>query len=275
MLRKLTTTNDPFLVDFEAFLDQAEHRGVPSKPVLSMDFEAVIPGGPADQLLQHEKLSLAPGAGVRASTGLRAEYTGSDRGSERIISHLFLPEPGSEFSLNYDVRFDRDFQFVRGGKLLGLGPDKHITGGRPMVPSGWSARVTFKQGGAVRLYTYHQVMQGQYGERGVLQKPFTFEKERYYSVSLHVRVNDPPDASNGLSRLYVDGELIEQHENLRLRSTGGEETLINKFMFSSFHGGHMPEWAPRDTDGNYTTVYATFDNISVYEGENVRAATSQ
>jgi hypothetical protein len=89
-------------------------------------------------------------------------------------------------------------------------------------------------------------------------------------VTLHVRVNDPPEASNGFSRLYVDGELIEQHENLRLRGTGGDATLINKFMFSSFHGGHHPHNAPRDAEGNYTTVYATFDNIKVYEGEHIR-----
>jgi hypothetical protein len=89
-------------------------------------------------------------------------------------------------------------------------------------------------------------------------------------VTLQVRVNDPPEASNGFSRLYVDGELIEQHENLRLRGAGGDDTLINKFMFSSFHGGHQPKWAPRDADGNYTTVYATFDNIAVYQGEHIR-----
>ena len=89
-------------------------------------------------------------------------------------------------------------------------------------------------------------------------------------MTLHVRVNDPPEAANGFSRLYVDGQLIEQHENLRLRGQAGEPTLVNKFMFSSFHGGHRPVNAPRDEHGNYTTVYATFDNISVYSGEHVR-----
>ena len=32
--------------------------------------------------------------------------------------------------------FDEDFQFVKGGKLLGLGPERHITGGRPIIPEG-------------------------------------------------------------------------------------------------------------------------------------------
>jgi N-sulfoglucosamine sulfohydrolase len=270
MLEKLTGADDPFLDDYRRLLQQAGHSGDAPEPVLSMDFETIPAGGPAQRLLQHDKLSLAPGAGVNASAGLRAEYVGFDRGSERIVRRLDLPEPGLEFSLNYDVFFDRDFQFVRGGKLLGLGPKKHITGGRPIVPEGWSARVMFKQGGAAKLYTYHQDMQGQYGDRGVVQKPFQFKRERYYAVSLHVRVNDPPKAANGFSRLYVDGDLIERHENLRLRGKGGKSTLINKFMFSSFHGGHMPEWAPRDESGHYKTVHATFDNIEVYQGEHVR-----
>jgi hypothetical protein len=269
MLEKMTDVDDPFLDDFRALPGVQDE--VP-QAVLSMDFETVVAGGPASHLVQHEKLSLLPGAGVNGSVGLRAEYTGSDRGSERIVTHVFLPEPGLEYSLNYDVRFEQGFQFVRGGKLLGLGPEKHIAGGRPIVPGGWSARVTFKEDGLARLYTYHQDMQGQYGDRPAVQNRFTFENEHFYSVSLHVRVNDDPEVANGFSRLYVDGEIVERHEGLRLRGTDSEASMINKFMFSSFHGGHMPEWAPRDEDGNYKTVYATFDNISVYEGEHIRVA---
>jgi N-sulfoglucosamine sulfohydrolase len=270
MLAQLSAVGDPFVDDFRSLY--ATDSGAPP-PVLSMDFETVPPGGPAEQLLQHEKLTLAPGDGINGSVGLRAEYTGSDRGSERIVTHVFLPEPGLVFTLNYDVRFDKDFQFVKGGKLLGLGPEKHVAGGRPVVPDGWSARVTFKEGGAARLYTYHQDQPGQYGDRLPVDEPFYFQNGRFYSVSLHVRVNDSPDVANGFSRLYVDGELVDRHEGLRFRGADSDASLINKFMFSSFHGGHMPEWAPRDADGNYTTVHAIFDNISVYEGERVRPAS--
>jgi hypothetical protein len=132
--------------------------------------------------------------------------------------------------------------------------------------------VTFKEGGAARLYTYHQDQPGQYGDRPDIDEPFYFKQGRYYAVSLHVRVNEPADAANGSSRLYVDGDLVDRHEGLRFRGEDSDVSLINKFMFSSFHGGHMPEWAPRDADGEFTTVHAIFDNISVYEGERVRPA---
>jgi len=272
MLAKLVAVDDPFLEDFRSVLAA---QGNAPQPVLTMDFESAPPGSPAEQLLRHEKLTLSPGTGVNGSIGLRAKYEGSDRGSDRIVTHVFLPEPGLEYSLNYDVRFDEDFQFVKGGKLLGLGPAKHIAGGRPIVPEGWSARVTFKEGGVARLYTYHQDQPGQYGDRPAIQESFEFEKGRFYSVSLHVRVNESPEEANGFSRLYIDGRLIERHENLRFRAADSEESLINKFMFSSFHGGHEPKWAPRDADGNYATVFATFDNISVFEGKNVRQAPGQ
>ena len=71
---------------------------------------------------------------------------------------------------------------------------------------------------------------------------------------------------------YVDGELVQRQENLRLRGASGPHTVVNDFLFSSFHGGHQPKHAPRDADGNYTTVHATFDNISVYAGEHIRPA---
>jgi hypothetical protein len=87
-----------------------------------------------------------------------------------------------------------------------------------------------------------------------------------------VRVNEPADVANGFSRLYVDGDLVDSHAGLRFRGEDSDASLINKFMFSSFHGGHMPDWAPRDADGNYTTVYAVFDNISVYKGKRIRPA---
>ena len=43
-------------------------------------------------------------------------------------------------------------------------------------------------------------------------------------------------------------------------------------MFSTFHGGHSPSWAPKDGNGDYITVRAWFDNIAVYPGKHVRTA---
>ncbi len=236
------------------------------KPVLAADFEN--PRACA-RFLKHPHLERAAGAGVGGSAAMKAAYVGYPRGSKRIVFRIGLPAPLAEATLNYDVRFAEDFQFVRGGKLHGLGPARTITGGKPMRPDGWSARLMFKRGGGVNTYTYCQNKSGTYGTGGKRVRRFAFRKGRYHAVSLHVKVNDPAKA-DGFSHLYIDGEPVVIHNGVRFRAVGGDKTLICKFMFSTFHGGHSPAWAPKDKNGGYATVYAFFDNITVYPGKHVR-----
>jgi hypothetical protein len=242
----------------------------PSGPVLAEGFEA--DGAVAKALLRDPRLTIVDGAGVDGGKALRATYVGGPMGSERLVRHLPLGERGPDYTLNYDVKFEGDFQFVDGGKLHGLGPDKPVTGGDPMRPDGWSARVMWRTGGHVELYTYHQDQQGQYGDHGTAIRPLSFQKERWYAVSLHVRVNSAPGKADGFVRLYVDGVLTEQHEGLKLRGVASDDTLISSFLFSTFHGGNDPGWAPKNADGSYATVHALFDNIEVWRGGHVRKA---
>jgi hypothetical protein len=221
-------------------------------------------------LAHNPHLALVEGEGVGGGRALRATYVGSARGSERIVRTLPLGSPGLEHTLNYDVRFPSGFQFVRGGKLHGLAPSDPLSGGAARRPDAWSVRVLWGANGTIETYTYHQGQRGRYGEREAIARPFTFQTGRYYAVSLHVRLNDPASESNGFVRLYVDGEMVQAREGLRFRSTERQAGLISRFMFSTFHGGHDPSWAPRNPSGGYADVYADFDNFAVYEGERIR-----
>lgn len=230
------------------------------------DFERPLSGGLYQQLDEDTHLEVTEGVGVGGGRGLKATFEGGPRGSERITARHKLGERGLEYTLNYDVKFDHDFQFVKGGKLHGLGPDSPITGGRSMQPGGWSARVTFKEEGSIRSYLYCQNKDGQYGT-GVANPHFRFEKGRYYSVSLHVKLNGNASASDGFAHIYVDGDLVVQHDGVRFRGQDGDDTLISQFLFSAFHGGHEPHWAPKDSSGSYANVHAYFDNIAVHRGK--------
>ena len=220
--------------------------------------------------VKHEQLELVKGQGVDGGTALRATYELFEEGTKRIVVKHKL-RPALEYTLNYDVKFEADFQFVRGGKLHGLAPKKPVTGGREGRPDGWSARIMFRRRGAMTSYDYHQNQPGKYGDRGKpLVTSFRFEKERWTSVSIHVRINEHPDETTRFSHVYVDGKLIERHDQVQWRAEGGKDTLINYFLFSTFHGGHTKEWSPVDEDGNPVTVHALFDNIAVYPGKHVR-----
>jgi hypothetical protein len=251
----------------------AQKPSTPESPpeaerIFQEDFESESP-----EFARHALLDLAPGEGVGGSTGLRATYVGEDRGSSRIVMQQRLPERGTEYTLVYDVRFEDDFQFVRGGKLHGLGPSRPITGGQPMRPDGWSARVTFGPEGSIRTYLYNQDQTGVYGTTRPA-RDFRFQTGEWHAVSLHVKLNDP-DEANGFAHIYVDGERVVAHDNVRFRGEDGDHTLIDRVLFSTFHGGSNPDWAPRTEDGEYATVHATFDNFAVYRGAFVRAQAGE
>lgn len=218
--------------------------------------------------ITHDLVEAAPGEGVDGGTALKVRYIGFEQGSRRVVRQMPLGERGEEYTLVFDVRFDEDFQFVRGGKLHGLGPARPIAGGRDMRPDGWSARANFAAGGEARTYLYNQDQPGTWGtSKG--NRDFAFTPGRYHAISFHVKLNDPEEA-NGFAHIYVDGELVVPHNDVRFRGEDGDHTLIDRALFSTFHGGSSPTWAPVDEDGEFTTVYAWFDNLAVYRGKFVR-----
>ena len=219
----------------------------------------------AAQLARHPKNAIVADAGLDGSAGLRTTYVGGEMGSERVVVRSRLDQPLREATLSFDVRFDKDFQFVRGGKLHGLGPTRPTTGGNPTKPDGWSVRLTFRGQGGLQTYVYDQRKEGKYGI-GKVAENFAFKPGRWYHLDLHVRVNDDSYAADGLAHVWVDGKRLIEHDNLQLRAEGGDETLITSLLYSTFHGGNGPTWAPTNDDGSFATVYADFDNFAVAAG---------
>ena len=217
------------------------------------------------KLLRHKAISIAPGAGVDGSTGIRVTYQGSPQGSERVIVGHMLPAGLLEATLMYDVKFCEAFQFVKSGKLHGLAPEDIAAGGLPFDAEQWSARVAFLANGRIAIYLYHQDLPGRYGAV-TPAADFKFVPGRYYRVALYVRLNDPPDVHNGRAELFVDGASLVRQDGLRFRAVGGSDSLIRQLLFNTFHGGNTPDYAPRNPDGSYGRVCAYFDNIAVFPG---------
>ena len=218
----------------------------------------------AAKITGHRHVQLVPTGGVNGTPGIRVSYVGSTRGSERVVMQFGLAKQVKEAYLGYHVLFEQDFLFVRGGKLHGLGPADPAVGGEKVDPDTWSARLMFGSDGALKTYNYHQRLKGVYGE-GVEVRGFRFKKDRWYRINYHVRLNDPPQA-NGFVRVLVDGKPLLEEERLRFRDEDKARTLIQRFLFSTFHGGSSKRYAPKTAKGALTTVHARFDNFAVYPG---------
>ena len=223
------------------------------------------------RLTEHEHLEFRRRDGVDRSDAICARYVGNSDGSERIIVTEPLKRPVDEATLSFDIQFEEGFQFVQGGRLHGIGPDHRVVGQRPDDPEAWCARIRFRSDGALETSISHQDQARASGDRGQKVRKIRLLPGRYYSVSLHVRLNDP-DESNGSTRLYVNGLLVEERDDIRFRKTGGEDSQIQYLMFNTFYGGHTRRDAPRNPDGSYKVCRALFDNFSVTEGEVIREA---
>ncbi|MHC4917879.1 MAG: polysaccharide lyase, partial [Planctomycetota bacterium] len=116
----------------------------------------------------------------------------------------------------------------------------------------------------IATYLYDQNKEKKWGIGQTTEKS-VFTPGEWHAVMLKVALNTPGKA-DGSARVLVDGNEVLHTGNVEFRGKGGDETLIQQFLFSTFHGGNKPRWAPKDKDGKYRKVYALFDNFLVVEG---------
>ncbi|HEY1051278.1 MAG TPA: hypothetical protein VGE39_16015, partial [Prosthecobacter sp.] len=91
-----------------------------------------------------------------------------------------------EAELRYTLRFSKDFDFVKGGKLPGLcgGPD-NVSGGRPADgKNGFSARLMWRKDGRGEAYVYHKNQKSNYGDSFAFPEDFRFPMSEPVKVRL-------------------------------------------------------------------------------------------
>lgn len=159
-------------------------------------------------------------------------------------------DPGTEYTLEYRVRFDPDFQWVKGGKLPGLCGGDCNTGGNKPNGNGFSTRYMWRANGALVVYLYHLDQQGNYGED--ISTGFTFPEDQWVTIKQRIKLNTGNNA-NGVLQVWVNGSQKINRTNIRYMNNSTKR--IDTFYFSTFHGGSDSTWAPS------STVYARFDNI--------------
>ena len=194
---------------------------------------------------------------------LRVTYEAYNEGTKRITSRFPLITKVDTATFFYDVCFETDFQWVKGGKLHGLSPDAPVTGGNKRRGDGWSARILFKEKGKLQNYLYDQNTKVRYGfgSKSINQ---VFFKRRWHRVTMQLQLN-AKGKYDGFLKTYVDGVKVVENNNVIFRTDFSDKSLISNFLFSTFHGGNKKSFAPQDSSG-YKNVHAWFDNFTVLKG---------
>ena len=184
---------------------------------------------------------------------------GSEIGSNRILSEAYVA-PTSFATLKFRVKFKEGFQWVRGGKMLGLGPRFPITGGRDSTPLGWSVRLMFKEEGKLAIYSYLQDRVLKWGD-GPMTGASVLKSDVWNEIEIVVKLNEVD--SPGFVKVCVDRKLVLKMTDVKFRSEYGQDSQISRLLFHVFYGGHTDSWAPRNLAGDFSSSTIYFKDVEV------------
>ena len=145
--------------------------------------------------------------------------------------------------MSYTLRFSKDFDFVKGGKLPGLcGGPENVSGGRPANgQNGFSARLMWRRDGRGEAYVYHKNQKGDYGDSFTFPSDFRFPTDTPVKVRLIVSMNTP-GKRDGALRVWIDEKLLVERSDMEWRSV--DSFGVDGLYFETFHGGGDRSWAP-------------------------------
>ncbi|KAI9063941.1 polysaccharide lyase family 14 protein [Trametes sanguinea] len=185
------------------------------------------------------------------------------RGPPAFAQALQDSSVNQEVIMGYDVLFEEDFQFRKGGKLPGIyggvGESAYgCTGGRQHDRCKcFNLRLMWRDNGVGELYAYvpqharnserlkevppRSIQHPDYGF-SVGRGAWKFQPGRWTRVMERVKLNDMGQ-ENGEIEVFIDGISVILASGLVLRTDEGREAHVQGLHFQTFFGGHTPDWA--------------------------------
>ncbi len=172
----------------------------------------------------------------------------------------WLPNIGGKFERLYygfRVKFPENFDFVKGGKLLGLGSaDVKHEGKKSKDSSSWTVRTMWDKKGKLVQYVHYPNQLRKYGDVYKWKMDEPLSKNQWHTIQTLVTLNKEGE-SNGTIQTWLDGRKVLNVQGFRFREN--KEQAIDHFVFSSFFGGNGPFWAPKSDQ------YAYIDDVVLSE----------
>ncbi|UCJ09152.1 hypothetical protein KTO58_08195 [Chitinophaga pendula] len=180
-------------------------------------------------------------------------------GAGGLISNIDVSD-GTEYELDYDVRFHSQFDWSRGGKVgFGFSIGEGNTGGDPgWDGNGGTLRMMWYQTDAGRVffqpYIYHKDQPGQYGDTFGKSYPSSgsITKGTTYHVHVYIKSNTGSNR-DGRAQIIINGTTVL---DTAIRwTTNDAQRLIKNMTFHTFRGGSQTYWqSPVDS-------YIYYDNL--------------
>ncbi|KAK7057178.1 hypothetical protein R3P38DRAFT_2839757 [Favolaschia claudopus] len=212
-----------------------------------------------------------PAAGSSSSSGpvLQVTYpAGSfsgETGGAQFINLWNTSDSGGFQSmlLSYEVAFDKNYNWVKGGKLPGLrggtSPNGCSGGNESTGLDCFSTRIMWRPNGQGEAYAYIPTPNNLCSEKNVVcnddfgislsRGSFGFQSGQWNHVSLLVQLNNPVDVANGNVEVYFNNVQAFAQQNLQIRAS--DSVTAGGLFFSTFFGGSDSSWATPDTTHTY------------------------
>ncbi|WP_299604080.1 polysaccharide lyase [uncultured Aquimarina sp.] len=204
---------------------------------------------------------------------LRAEFT-KDDASGRTGGFVFDSsfDGVEEAVLQYRVKFADDFVWATGGKLPGLGGASTPNGSQPAgctqnqntIENAFSCRLMWRSNTAhtqppyLIVYDYLPNRETRCGGNTRLGD-LKLERNTWYTVKQYLKLNTPGQ-ENGVLKMYIDGELLVDLDDVMFRLSGKGSVKINSVVMHTYRGGNRSDdwWQSPQDD------YVYFDDFKVW-----------
>lgn len=192
---------------------------------------------------------------------LAANVVGTSGGMESRID----VSDGSEYWMEYKVKFHSQFDFSRGGKVgFGFQVGDGVTGCRAddaraglggSVRAMWYSPDSDPNRVFFQPYVYHQSMTGSCGDSWSAKYPSSgaISKGTWYTIGFYMKSNTGT-SSNGSVEMKVNGNVVVRKDNIKWASSDAQRK-VKGLYYSVFRGGSQSYW------GSSSTGYIYFDDL--------------